>query len=528
MASANLDVAVKKDWALANPWLWLGIGVVLSLWALTWTLTFREIASDYRVIVLALGMLATGAGVLLRWRDRETPYLQMTLPPLALWARLIMSAILGLLAVGLTGFLVLSIIYGSHQGWYPGATFFVWLSAAPVSFLAARRCFKAEDRQQALEVDEEIGFSFIVAAAVCAVGWYALYIPTIPADWSSIRLFLRALGAVCLFASALTLVATSARRMTVSILIVLHFAAISTACLAAPPSPWLISQAWVRLSRPYLEFMYLNNAYHFYAPEPGPSSYLWFRVIYTTPEGQDHGLWYKVPGVDERGRIQHPVSLEYQRYLTMTENILPFQSPPVEQYYDPETQQWTLHPFYRNRLSLVPIANRPIIVGQKMTKHLEIPLNAHIPAAQQIWIPNDMARKLIGSFARYVAKKYEVHPEHPDWVFKSVKVYRVVHWIPPVIWFQNHIPPTDPELYRPFYAGNFRANGELIEDGDPYRYWLITSVRDNPFDPESGIRDYCRLHAGDPNWYRPRGDTEWVEFAGPIRHPEPKEPKKGP
>src|SRR5262249_51727018 len=30
------------------------------------------------------------------------------------------------------------------------------------------------------------------------------------------------------------------------------------------PSPWLSTQIWTRIYRPYLEFLYLNNAYHFY------------------------------------------------------------------------------------------------------------------------------------------------------------------------------------------------------------------------------------------------------------------------
>ena len=65
-----------------------------------------------------------------------------------------------------------------------------------------------------------------------------------------------------------------------------------------------MQQIWTRIFRPYLEFMYLNNAYHFYAPDPSTSSYLWFRVIFTDDaDGKEYGRWYKVPQLDEKGRI---------------------------------------------------------------------------------------------------------------------------------------------------------------------------------------------------------------------------------
>ena len=30
--------------------------------------------------------------------------------------------------------------------------------------------------------------------------------------------------------------------------------------------------------------MYLNNAYHFYSPDPGPATYVWFRIFYISNE----------------------------------------------------------------------------------------------------------------------------------------------------------------------------------------------------------------------------------------------------
>src|ERR1019366_4402120 len=147
-------------------------------------------------------------------------------------------------------------------------------------------------------------------------------------EWNTLRMFLRVAAAVCLYASALALVSKAVRRMMLSVLITIHFLGISTAVLSAPPSPWIIQQTWMRVFRPFLEFVYLNNAYHFYAPEPGPASYLWFRLIYKTPDGREVGAWYKVPEMDENGRSQHSVPLEYQRFLSLTESTAPTEAPP--------------------------------------------------------------------------------------------------------------------------------------------------------------------------------------------------------
>jgi hypothetical protein len=186
---------------------------------------------------------------------------------------------------------------------------------------------------------------------------------------------------------------------------------------------------------------------------------------------------------------------------------------PSEGHIDKASQQWKLNPFYLNRLSLVPTPNEPAVVGREKVDQPRIPLHPALPYVQQVYIPNDRSFRLLSSYARFVARKFKVHPdpEKSDWTFKSVKIYRVVHWIPPVHWFLNYIQPTDPELYRPFFVGNFNADGTLQVDQDPYLSWLLPSIRDQMNDPDSQIRDYARLHAGDPNWIRRGSDKRWVK-----------------
>ena len=48
---------------------------------------------------------------------------------------------------------------------------------------------------------------------------------------------------------------------------------LANAITSPPATPWLTTQTWVRLFRPHLEFCYVNNAYQFYSPQPGPAAH---------------------------------------------------------------------------------------------------------------------------------------------------------------------------------------------------------------------------------------------------------------
>src|SRR5207253_9502571 len=101
--------------------------------------------------------------------------------------------------------------------------------------------------------------------------------------------------------------------------------------------------------------MHLGNASHLSAPEPGPASYLWFRVEYEDDRKDLHWRWVKVPDVDERtGKPRYPVALQYQRMLAMTEQST---------RADPSPPMYTLGPdgklrlasFYRERWRHNPV-----------------------------------------------------------------------------------------------------------------------------------------------------------------------------
>ncbi|HZZ80555.1 MAG TPA: hypothetical protein VFE62_18775 [Gemmataceae bacterium] len=515
MASPSLREVHKVDWPGANPWLWLYAGLVFCVWSWVWVLTFGAESSDYRVIVLAVGMLLMGVGVWLRFTNRDRLYLLELAGPLAVVSRLLMGILFAAITVGVTALFIASFSMGRELVRTPPMVL-VWLSAAPLSFFAARRCLRTKGRQEPLELDEEIGLAFVVAGLGVFAGSWALYLgPDDVESWDTIRVGLRVLTAVCLVAAALVVVSTRLRRLVLSFLFLLHFCGICTAALSAPPSPWIIQQTWVRIFRPYLEFMYLNNAYHFYAPEPGPSSYLWFRVIYTDENEMDHGWWWKIPEIDEKGRLGHAVALEYQRYLAMTESIAPSDQLPPWNVVNAGFVD--IHPFYKRRMELQFAVNEERVIGRPQTKYPRIPLHPALPQVQQAKIPNDMSRRLLASYARFAARRS--YPQAKEgWKFKSVKVYRVIHSIAPVAWYVSKFSPTDPQLYWPYYMGDYDQEGKLLDGdprfGDPYLYWLLPILRTKTNDPASEIRDYCRLHAGDSHWVRPPGkekESDWID-----------------
>jgi hypothetical protein len=98
-------------------------------------------------------------------------------------------------------------------------------------------------------------------------------------------------------------------RWAVNFWLVYHLAAIIVAPASVSPSSDLIRSAW-SLFQPYLELLYLNHGYHFFAPEPGESTLISFAA-----ERPD--------GTVVRGRIpnfQIAPRLLYHRHFMLTEH----------------------------------------------------------------------------------------------------------------------------------------------------------------------------------------------------------------
>jgi hypothetical protein len=100
-------------------------------------------------------------------------------------------------------------------------------------------------------------------------------------------------------------------KRVISLLIALHFMAILSVVTSASsgnyPAPPLA--IWFNAPfRPYTQFTFLTNPYRFYAPEPGPTNLLWFRVVYEDKTAR----WVEVPDRDA-----HSMRMPYQRHLSV-------------------------------------------------------------------------------------------------------------------------------------------------------------------------------------------------------------------
>jgi hypothetical protein len=308
-------------------------------------------------------------------------------------------------------------------------------------------------------------------------------------QWDTALLMLRVLSAVAAVAAVLVLLPRRAARFAVSVLIVVHFGGILTAVLSVPPpggqAPWLANQLWTRFYRPYLQFMYLNNAYHFYSPEPGPATLLWFHIAYSDGSSR----WISFP--DRREHTSDPLALSYYRRLPLSEainqQVLPLTEPPPE------------------------LTQRRAQAGQLLGIPSPVEVALYLPGLPQFRVPTDTGRQMLQSFARHVYRAY-AHAD-PQVTVAGVKVYRVVHTMLPPGRFAAGVSPLEPTLYLPYYQGEFDREGNLKHPDDPFLYWLIPILRVEPGEdtvllglapfidrrlPARGggeIRDYVQIHA---------------------------------
>lgn len=313
----------------------------------------------------------------------------------------------------------------------------------------------------------------IVLGSAAAVG---LLGSVVLQPWDSARLMLLFLSGLALASAGLMLLPVLVRRAIVGVLIVFHFLGILSAVFSVPPAPWLATNAWAYVFRPYLEFMYLNNAYHFYSPDPGPPNLLWFRLEYE--DGSKR--WYKMPN-----REDYPTSVNYQRGLSMTEST----------HYATVTDPGSL----RRRQQL------------REAYTAKIPLHPLVPDALQFREPNVMSKLMIQDYARFVAQAAPL-PPGPGKV-KRVRLYRVTHDILEGRSLALGADPLDRHLYRPYYQGEFDAEGTLLDPNDPMLYWLVPIIKKDERTgwvaphPESlervtardrtyEVYDYLKVHAG--------------------------------
>jgi hypothetical protein len=101
-------------------------------------------------------------------------------------------------------------------------------------------------------------------------------------------------------------------RRSASAIILAHFLAIAVAVTSYSTPNYPAPQLAVMASRPlqpYLQATFLNNAYRFFAPNPGTPTHFWLRLQY-----QDgHVLWTELPGRPDSPLLR----AGYQRRLNL-------------------------------------------------------------------------------------------------------------------------------------------------------------------------------------------------------------------
>jgi hypothetical protein len=320
-------------------------------------------------------------------------------------------------------------------------------------------------------------------------------------EWYSGLMFYGALFVLCLGGSLLILLPSLARRVALSLFVLFHFAGMVVCSTSIDPpnaqGPWLSKQLWTWVYRPYLSFLYLTNAYHFYSPDPGPPALLWFAVHY------DDGTytWVKMPE-----RSNSPVGMHYQRHLALPEhafgalNRLPLSAAEIQALKrlgkEPPEDSWENIYLRREQGSTLRFG----------PKRLQIPMLLDMDALYQYREPNELSKKMIRSVARralqlappardaYGNVKENVRPV-------TVKVYRVVHQILTPYELAEGVSPLDKPKHWPYFLGEFDAEGHLLNVKgrpldektephlkDPFLYWYLPILRVPSDYPDHGVR----------------------------------------
>lgn len=298
-----------------------------------------------------------------------------------------------------------------------------------------------------------------------------------PGQLQSIGLVCRAGMVVALVGGFLLVIPEIGRRLVLVLVLCFHFGGILSAVLSVPPpggnSPWMVSQVWTYVYRPYLQFIYQNNAYHFYSPEPGPPSFLWFRLDYTDGSRR----WYRIPDAETS-----PIPMHFQRMLSIGES----------------SSQTVVRE---------PGGYRTEEVLQRMGQLLgleRLPRGTIAPLAWREPQPN--AKHLMCSYMRHVMGRFP-HPDgNQDARVIEGHLWRVVHTIiqPGEIAYDRR-DPTDRRFYVTVYQGEYDDKGILRDPNDPLLYWMmqaydkqmIESLAVQAQDKESEVRRMRDLRGND-------------------------------
>ena len=337
------------------------------------------------------------------------------------------------------------------------------------------------------------------AWAVGAVG-ALLAVAGTPAHWDSFRLLFAAFTAVAVVWTLALLAPRPYRVPVVSAAVVFHFTGIFLATTTPPSTPWVTEQAFIRVYNPYLQMIYMRNAYHFYSPEPGPASVLVCALKTETGTDASGRKQYQTKWVVLPKRpadVRDPMGLTYYRRLSITEQLA--RATP-------------------GLLTPTNVAERNEMLPRRQAVAQVIPLDPREDKLTQYRLPQpEIARYVIPSYASHVILD---NTDRTTAGKTTVKLYRMEHRTLSVEEFVNTrgkggpgLSPYHPTTYRPFFLGEFgyvpdpdKPGGvriELLNPQEPMLYWLVPILPRPggvpPGDPNKReFIDFLSIHALDP------------------------------
>ncbi len=352
----------------------------------------------------------------------------------------------------------------------------------------------------AISFRPELAKIWLLGAATALLGVFGT-----PAHWDSFQILFLVLTGVALLRAALVVVSPRVRLALISAFILLHFFGILLATTSPGPTPWMVDQLYRRLYEPYLQFVYLRNAYHFYSPEPGPASIM--VCLLKTEDGEEvsaDGIrrkkyrmeWQITPRRPEH--VKDPLGVTYYRRLSLTDQI-------SRAYPDlMNSESFEKSEIRTRRYRLAIPGNDPYI-----------PMHPNEPDYLEYRLPDQqVSRYLLPSYAQHILMDL---PEK-DRTKTTVKIYRIEHrtlTVGAYIGVSNpgHKPgdPYYPTTYWPYFLGEFgfakdpsdpnKLKVELLDPQAEMLYWLVPILERQgggvPGDAKKkDYIDFMSIHAG--------------------------------
>ncbi len=233
-------------------------------------------------------------------------------------------------------------------------------------------------------------------------------------------------------------------RTLVSLALVWHLAALVVAPLAAPPPTSQLARGIAAWFNPYLQALYLNHGYRFFAPNPGPSHLVEYELTFadgSTRSGQFPNL------------AEHQPRLLYHRHFMLSETIFALPTPPE---FTPEEAAKRIELLAETATRLEELGTfGPAAALREEQGFLTAWSEGELRPADQQALEYDRRsrRLLLGAVAQeLLAREGAV----------SVKLFAVEHTLPRPEDVLAGRPLNDPEFYNRRFLGEFPEEDDSL------------------------------------------------------------------